>query len=241
MSQPFWQTTYFAITLPQQSTHLLSRGVGGRMIPPLCRWAAERCGSHSTAFCCPHPSECSPASGSGAAEEKNIRKCLNFQDFSTPEDRLVYLVLGKSDGGVKHRPDDALKAGGRGERPLVSEEVVEVLGKHGAHVDARDVHGLTCQGGGHSSLSKWPQVSWRKQWVHVKLTCILDFLQVCNEIAVVSVLKVTILETKKRGIKQGSENFQLKTTRKVEVESKLLQKIILIMWKMFFFYSNAFL
>lgn len=61
---------------------------------------------------------------------------------------LVYLVLGKSDGGVKHSPDDALKAGGRGEGPLVSEEMVEVLRKHGAHVDARNIHGLTCRGGG---------------------------------------------------------------------------------------------
>lgn len=53
--------------------------------------------------------------------------------------------MRQRDGRVKHGPDDALIAGWSGERALVSEEVVEVLGEHGAHVDARYVHGLTCK------------------------------------------------------------------------------------------------
>lgn len=50
--------------------------------------------------------------------------------------------MGQSDGRVEHRPQDALVAGRRGQRALVPEEVVEVFGKHGAHVEGGYVHGL---------------------------------------------------------------------------------------------------
>lgn len=58
---------------------------------------------------------------------------------------VLYLVVGESDGRVKHRPEDALVARRRGEGALVSEEVVQVLGEHGAHVQAGYIHGLTCR------------------------------------------------------------------------------------------------
>lgn len=61
--------------------------------------------------------------------------------------------MGESDGRVKHRPEDALVAGRSGEGALVSEEMVEVLGEHGAHIDARYVHGLTCRGHRRVTLS----------------------------------------------------------------------------------------
>lgn len=57
---------------------------------------------------------------------------------------VLYLVVGESDGRVKHRPEDALVARRRGEGALVSEEVVQVLGQHGANVQVGDIHGLTC-------------------------------------------------------------------------------------------------
>ena len=56
---------------------------------------------------------------------------------------MWYLVVGESDGGVEHCPQDALRAGRGGEGALVPEEVIDVLGEHGAHVDVRDVHSLT--------------------------------------------------------------------------------------------------
>lgn len=56
----------------------------------------------------------------------------------------MYLVVRESDGRVEHCPEDALVAGRRGEGALVSEEVVQVLGEHRAHVQAGYIHGLTC-------------------------------------------------------------------------------------------------
>lgn len=43
--------------------------------------------------------------------------------------------MRQSDGCVEHSPDDALETGGSGEGPIVSEEMIEVLREHGAHVD----------------------------------------------------------------------------------------------------------
>lgn len=60
--------------------------------------------------------------------------------------KCLYLVVRQSDRCIKHGPQDALVAGRSGEGALVSEEMVEVLGEHRAHVDARYVHGLACQG-----------------------------------------------------------------------------------------------
>lgn len=54
--------------------------------------------------------------------------------------------MWKSDGCVEHSPHDALETGGRGEGPFVPEEMIEVLGEHGAHVNVRDGHGLACRG-----------------------------------------------------------------------------------------------
>ncbi len=58
---------------------------------------------------------------------------------------LLHLVVWDSDGCIKHSPEDAFVAGWSGEGALVSEEVVEVLREHGAHIQVRYVHGLTCQ------------------------------------------------------------------------------------------------
>ena len=54
--------------------------------------------------------------------------------------------MWKRDGRIEHGPEDALVAGRSGERALVSEEMVDVLRQHRAHVDIRDVHGLACRG-----------------------------------------------------------------------------------------------
>lgn len=69
---------------------------------------------------------------------------LEFQIWGPKSSWGLYLVVGESDGCVKHRPEDALVAWRRGEGALVSEEVVQVLGEHGAHVQAGYIHGLTC-------------------------------------------------------------------------------------------------
>lgn len=64
--------------------------------------------------------------------------------------------MGKSDGRIKHSPEDALVAGWSSERALVSEEMIEILREHGAHVDAGYVHGLTCEERRKITLnSKW--------------------------------------------------------------------------------------
>lgn len=54
--------------------------------------------------------------------------------------------MRKSDGCIEHGPDDTLGAGRRGQGALVPEEMVEVLGEHGAHVETGYVHGLICRG-----------------------------------------------------------------------------------------------
>lgn len=72
---------------------------------------------------------------------------LHTYYFSVLEQRpscVLYLVVRESDGRIKHRPEDALVARGSGEGALVSEEMVEVLWEHGAHINAGYVHGLTC-------------------------------------------------------------------------------------------------
>lgn len=69
---------------------------------------------------------------------------LEFRIWGPKSSWVLYLVVGESDGRVKHRPEDALVARRRGEGALVSEEVVQVLGEHGAHVQVGCIHGLTC-------------------------------------------------------------------------------------------------
>lgn len=149
----------------QHVTYFLSRGVGGRRTLPHGRWEAEPCGSRSTGSCCQCPSGCSPASWSEHIRHDTSQNkwhwylqwdkwflcdsvMLHAYYFSVWEQRpscVLYLVVWESDGCIKHGPEDALIAGGSGEGALVSEEMVEVLGEHGAHIDVRYVHGLTWQ------------------------------------------------------------------------------------------------
>lgn len=153
------KTLYCAITMLQHVTHFLCQGVARKMTPQHGRSGAEQCDSRSTGFCCPCPSEYSPVSWSehSRQEEKHEtiwNKTVGFTFFisyniehSILEQRascLWYLVMWEGDGCIKHGPEDALVAGWSGEGALVSEEMVEVLGQHGAHINVRYVHGLTC-------------------------------------------------------------------------------------------------
>lgn len=57
----------------------------------------------------------------------------------------MHLIVGEGDGGIKHGPQNAFVTWWRSERTLISEKVVDVFWKHGAHVQVRDVHGLACK------------------------------------------------------------------------------------------------